>query len=294
MTGGPTLRQAGIVARGELLARRRSRATAVGTTAFAIFVAVVAWTATLPRGGRRSSYLVAFSGADAAAPTAVVVFGLGALLTYLIPVVAVAVAAGTVAGGVESGTVRTLQSLPVSRPAVVVGKLAAGLVTAAAVVLAGLAAGGAVAAIRFGGLDVAAYGGFALASMAYALALTATAVGISGLVVTRLRAVGASLGSFFVLAVLGVDPGLVPRLRTWLLVQPYHVLVAAAHDRLVAVPMLQYAAVTPGVDPAEALAAPPFLLTEGAAVLGLLAWPAVALPLALVRYRGRDLLPRGR
>lgn len=292
MTGRSSVRrlasQTICVARGELLRLRRGRTVPVVAVLFALAVGIVARGATPPTPGHRPLTLLALvpDGAPLE-PTAVVVFSLGRALTLLVPLVTVVLAAGTLAGDHEAGTLRTLQMLPVSRNAVVVGKFLARSAVVGSVVVAGLGVGALATRVRFETVDITRYGAFLVVSVVFALVLTGITVAVSTLVTARSRAIALSLGPFLVVAFLGVDPGVPAWLRTGLLVQPYQLLVAGTHDQLAAVPRLVLrgrSAIPGGMSAVEAL-----YLTDEGAFGALLAWPAVLLTLAARRYRRRDL-----
>jgi ABC-type transport system involved in multi-copper enzyme maturation permease subunit len=241
-----------------------------------------------PGPGEQPLTLLALApGSDPLAPTAVVVFTLGRLLTLLLPLVVVLLAAGTLAGDHQSGRLRTLQTLPLSRRAVVAGKLLTRSVVVGVVVTLGLVAGAVTSWLRFGTVDPAGYGLFLLVSVAFALSLTGATVAVSTLVSARSRAVALSLGPFVLFAFLGIDPGMPPLLRTALLVQPYQLLVAGSHDQLVAVPrvVLTHQTTTPGwTTTVRAL-----VLSDWVSLGVLFAFPTALLALGTARYRRRDL-----
>lgn len=280
--------QMGCVARGEFLRLRRERTVPAVAVLFALAVGVVVRGATPPSQGRRPLTLLALI-ADGAAvePTAVVLFSLGRALTLLVPLVVVVLAAGTLAGDYQAGTIRTLQTLPVSRTAVVGGKLLVRSVVIGIVVGTGLVVGALATWARFGTVDITGYVAFLLVSVFFSLVLTGMTVAASTLATARSRAVALSLGPFLLVAFIGVDPGVPVWLRTGLLVQPYQLLVAGAHDQLAAVPRLALrgrSTVPSGMATVEAR----YLADEGA-FGALLAWPVVLLTLAARRYRRRDL-----
>lgn len=277
-----------VVVRKEFLWIRRSWVVPVVALLFALAVRSVVLGATPPATGRGPLTLLALvPDGSPLDPTAVVVFALGRVLMFLVPLVATVVAAGTLAGEYESGTVRTLQSLAVSRGAVLGGKLLARSAAVGGVVALGLSVGAVVTWFRFGDINLAAYGAFVLVSVLFAFVLAGVTVAVSTLVAARSQAIALSLGPFIVFAFLGVDPGVPTWLRTGLLAQPYQLLLAGTHDQLAAVPRLALAG--PRVVPSEADSAGPLYLSDGAAILALLAWPAVLLWVALRRYRRRDL-----
>ena len=279
---------ASCIASRELLRLRRGRTVPAVAVLFGLAVASVVRGATPPTSGQRPLTLLALVPDGASLePTAVVVFSLARALTLFVPLVTVVLAAGTLAGEYEAGTLRTLQTLSVSRNAVVVGKFLARSAVVGSVVAAGLGVGALATWVRFGTVDLTGYSVFLVVSVVFALVLTGITVAVSTLVTARSRAVALSLGPFLLVAFLGVDSGLSAWLRTGLLVQPYQLLVAGAHDQLAAVPRLMFRArstVPNGMATVEALP-----LTDEGAFGALLAWPVVLLTLAVHRYRRRDL-----
>jgi ABC-type transport system involved in multi-copper enzyme maturation permease subunit len=224
---------------------------------------------------------------DPLSPTAVVLFTLARVLTLLLPLVTVVLAAGTLAGDAESGRLRTLQTFPVSRRAVVGGKLLARLVVVGCVVTLGLAVGAVISWLRFGTTEPVSYLLFTLVSVGLALSLTGTTVAISALVTARSRAVALSLGLFLVFAFLGVDPGVPSVIRTGLLVQPYQLLAAGTHDQLVAFPRV--ALTTRPTASSGTTAFGRVLFSDGFSLCALFAWPISLLALGMHRFSQRDL-----
>jgi ABC-type transport system involved in multi-copper enzyme maturation permease subunit len=250
---------------------------------FALAVVSVAQRANPPGPGERPLTLLALvPDGDPLSPTAVVLFTLSRVLTLLLPLVTVVLASGALAGDTESGRLRTLQTFPVSRRAVVGGKLFSRSVVVGSVVAVGLAAGALVSWFRFGTIDPVSYGLFLLVSVGFSLSLTGITVAVSTVTTARSRAIALSLGPLLGCAFLGVDPGVPSVLRTGLLVQPYQLLVAGTHDQLVAIPRV----VSTGFPqaPIDGL-----VLSDGISLCALCAWPVVLLGLSVGRYRRRDL-----
>lgn len=219
---------------------------------------------------------------DPLSTTAVVLFTLARVLTLFLPLVAVVLAAGALAGDAESGRLRTLQTFPVSRRAVVGGKLLARSAVVGSVVAVGLAAGALVSWFRFGTVDPVSYGLFLLVSVGLSLSLTGITVAVSTLTTARSRAIALSLGPLLGCAFFGVDPGVPTVLRTGLLVQPYQLLVAGTHSQLVAIPRVVSTSF-----PRTQLDG--LALSDGISLWALCAWPVVLLRISAGRYRRRDL-----
>jgi ABC-type transport system involved in multi-copper enzyme maturation permease subunit len=275
--------QATHVGRQELQWLRRGWTVPVVAILFVLAVAAIVHRADPPGPGAGPLTLLALvPDGNPLSPTAVVLFTLGRVLTLLLPLVTVMLAAGTLAGDHESGRLRTLQTLPVSRTAVVGGKLLARSIVVGSVVALGLLAGALVSWLRFGTVDPISYGLFLLVSVGFSLSLTGITVAVSTLTTARSRAIALSLGPLLGCAYLGVDPGVPSVLRMGLLVQPYQLLVAVTHYQLVAIPR----AVSTGLPraPMDGL-----VLSDGISLCALFAWPVVLLVLAVGRYRRRDL-----
>jgi len=253
------------------------------TVLFALAVVSVVRRADPPSSGEQPLTLLALvPNGDPLSPTAVVLFTLARVLTLLLPLVTVVLAAGALAGDAESGRLRTLQTFPVSRRAVVGGKLLARSVVVGSVVALGLLAGALVSWLRFGTVDPVSYGLFLLISVGFSLSLTGITVAVSTLTTARSRAIALSLGPLLGCAFFGVDPGVPTVLRTGLLVQPYQLLVAGTHSQIVAIPRV----VSTGFPraPIDGL-----VLSDGISLCALCAWPVVLLGLSASRYRRRDL-----
>ncbi|WP_256533989.1 ABC transporter permease [Halovivax cerinus] len=292
------LRTATTAARTDLLALGRSRAVGIGAVLFALVVALRIWTITPGVKGEVPGYLVLFDpGAGTPEPTAFVIFGLGRLMPVILSFVAVGYGAGAIAGSRQAGTIRTLQSLPVSRSNVVVGTMFARLSAITVVVVSGLLSGAIVAMYRFGEFSAGPYASFVLATLLFAIVLTTFTVSVSTVVSTRLRAIAFSLGPLVLVSAFGGDRGLPLPVRSSVLVQPYHLLVSASHEQLVAIPRIEHAIVsgrtgrtidTGTLETIDLTAGAPVYLTDPGAVGSLLCW-GLFVPLAIVWYRRVDL-----
>nr|WP_254863955.1 ABC transporter permease subunit [Halovivax gelatinilyticus] len=242
-------------------------------------------------------FVVIDPGGGVPEPTTVVVYDLSRLTPVLCSFVAVGCGAGTIAGGKQTGTIRTLQSLPVSRSNVVVGTLLIRLASAMVVVLSGLVTGAVVAGFRFGTIEAGSYATFVLATLLFVTVLTTLAVSVSAVVSTRLRAIAFSLGPFLIASVVGTDRDVPLPVRSASPVQPYQLLVTRSHDQLLAVPRIEYAIETgrigstanPRALGTEILVAEaPTYLTDPGAVIILACW-IVLVPISISRYRREDL-----
>jgi len=128
-------------------------------------------------------------------------FSMAGIAVLIIPLVALVAAYLSVAGERESGNLKFLLSYPNSRRDVVLGKfIARSAIVVAAIVFAFLV-GLAMAMYYFPTVEFVDYVGFVGITLVYALSYVAIAVGISAATSTRSRAMGAAIGSWFVLNV---------------------------------------------------------------------------------------------
>jgi ABC-2 type transport system permease protein len=132
---------------------------------------------------------------------------LGMLLAFLLPIVALVATYMAIAGERESGGVKFLLGFPNTRRDVFLGKLASRFL----VVGVGLAfvflAATTVAAAKHGVVLVGLVLGLLGLSLAYAGAFVSIALSLSATFATRSRAVTAAIGSYFLLVLLYVVPG---------------------------------------------------------------------------------------
>ncbi|MFC7136684.1 ABC transporter permease [Halobaculum litoreum] len=253
--------------------------------------------------------LVALLGVEGAtAVDAVGTLSLPAVL--LVPLASIVVGYVAVVGERRSGSLKLLLGFPVSRAAVVAGKLAARTATVALAVLVAFAASGVVAGLLYGGVPAGRYAAFALATVGLGVAFAGLAVGVSAGVATRGRALAFAVGSYLLLvlfwqpvvagvhyAATGTLPGAV--VPAWYLllerlspVGAYQTLMRAALDTGATASVF-------AVRPPAASAAPlstqlggdpvPWYLSDAAAALVLCAWAALPVVVGYLRFRGRDL-----
>ncbi len=125
----------------------------------------------------------------------------------LLPLVAIAGSYLAVAGERESNTIRFLLSQPVSRPAVVAGKLLSrGLMTVGALVLA-LAVGLVVVLLLFSDPDLSPLLPFGAFTTLFVGAYVSVAVAISAVSDSRSRAIAGTIGVYFVTDLLAILQG---------------------------------------------------------------------------------------
>lgn len=178
--------QAAIVARKEFIHAIRSRTLQVLLVALLVATGIV--------------FRAADGGADSSATVTIEILGLP--LQLILPIAAILAAASSVSGERESGSLRLLLGMPVSRSEVVFGKflgvfgalcLGIGVVFVSAVALS---------LITYGSVPLSALGGLIIASLLLAGAFGGFAVGVSAAVPTRKRSIAITVGGLFVLTFL--------------------------------------------------------------------------------------------
>jgi ABC-2 type transport system permease protein len=150
-----------------------------------------------------------FSGyALSASETVVALFEvLGMLLAFLLPIVALVAAYMAIAGERESGGVKFLLGFPNTRRDVFLGKLASRFLVVAVGLAFPFLAATTVAAAKHGVVHADLVLGQLALSLAYGAAFVSIAVSLSATFATRSRAIASAIGSYFVLVLLFVVPG---------------------------------------------------------------------------------------
>jgi ABC-2 type transport system permease protein len=128
-------------------------------------------------------------------------FSMAGIGVLIIPLVALVAAYLSVAGERESGNLKFLLSYPNSRRDVVLGKFVARAVVVLASIVVAFVVGLGMAFYYFPTVELPDYVGFVAITLVYALSYVAIAVGISAASSSRSRAMGAAIGSWFVLNV---------------------------------------------------------------------------------------------
>lgn len=144
-------------------------------------------------------YGIGSGGGDATMYNAL--FSLAGISVLIVPLIAMVAAYLSVAGERESGSLKFLLSYPNDRRDVVLGKLVARSVVVAASLVFAFAVGLALAVYYFPTVDVPDFVGFVGLTLGYALTYVSIAVGISAATGSRSRAMGAAIGTWFVLNV---------------------------------------------------------------------------------------------
>ena len=127
--------------------------------------------------------------------------------TFGLPVLVlgIAVGYGAVAGERETGTVRLVLGLPVTRRNLVLGKLLSRLAITAATAVALLAFAEVLVVVRFGGVHPAAMLAWSGSVLGFALVWTSVVVGLSAATASRYRTLAAVGGTYLLF---GTDVGL--------------------------------------------------------------------------------------
>ena len=147
---------------------------------------------------------VVFRAVDGSAesPTTVAVELLGLPVQLIVPIAAILAASSTVAGERESGSLRVLLGMPVSRTEVVVGKFL-GLFGALSVGLGVMfVAAVSVSFITYSTVPLSALAGLISSSLLLAGAFGGFAVGVSAMVATTRRSIAVTVGGLFALTFL--------------------------------------------------------------------------------------------
>lgn len=131
---------------------------------------------------------------------------LAMLLGVLLPIVALVASYMSIAGERESGGIKFLLGMPNTRRDVFLGKLASRLVVVAAIVTFMFVATASAAVARNGFLPLGLVVGLWAITVVYGSVFVSIAVALSSAVAARSRAIGAAIGSYFLLVILYVFP----------------------------------------------------------------------------------------
>lgn len=136
---------------------------------------------------------VRVTGADQASATIEALWGMAFVGGVFVPAIALVAAYLAIAGERESGSIRYLLSMPVTRREVVFGKYLSRSAIVAASLFVGCAVAAILARVWFGPFELQVFAGIAGLTVLYALAYVAVAIGISAIAGSRSRAM---LGAF--------------------------------------------------------------------------------------------------
>ena len=273
----------------DFTAARRSRALWAVATLLGLLTALIAFGFSGYRTGPEETVIQLFR-------------TMGGVFGLLLPIVALVASYMAIAGERESGGVKFLLGLPNSRRDVFLAKLASrlGIVTAGLVFV--FATATAMAVARNGALPVGVVAGMFAVSLLYTSVFVAIAVALSATVAERSRAIAAAVGSYFVLVLLYVIPGVNVALlarfvhQTLLGFEPnfdlYNVVLFTSP--LIAYRKAMNLVVPSGLErevlqrPAEGYT-PPGYLGDEMSLLVFAVWLAVPLAVGYWRFEGADL-----
>lgn len=128
-------------------------------------------------------------------------FSMAGISVLVVPLIALVAAYLSVAGERESGSLKFLLSYPNDRRDVVLGKFVARSGIVAASLLFAFVVGLGMAFYYFAEVDVGTFIGFVALTLTYAVTYVSIAVAISAATGSRSRAMGAAIGSWFLLNV---------------------------------------------------------------------------------------------
>ncbi len=117
----------------------------------------------------------------------------------IVPLAAIVVGYMAIVGERRSGNLKLLLGFPVSRAAVVLGKLLGRTVVIAGSIGVAFIVAGGVGAVLYGGFSIFQYAGFALATIGLGMAFVGLAVGVSAAVGSRGKALAFAVGAYFLL-----------------------------------------------------------------------------------------------
>jgi len=231
-------------------------------------------------------------------------FGQVALvMSVLLPIVALMLSYLAIAGERRSGGIKFLLGVPNTRRDVFLGKLGSRLLVVAGAlgfVFVGIVS---AAVAGHGALPLATVSGLFFVSLLYASVFVCIAVALSAGIATRSRAIGVAVGSYFVLVILFVVPGIrITAIVAWI----QETLLGLAPNRNLydmvtyLSPYIAFRKATNLVFPADmertifyrdpdTAAELPVYLSDEFAVVLLAAWLLVPLVLGYLRFERADL-----
>lgn len=183
-------------------------------------------------------------------PLTVTVVSLSSLSIFLVPLIAMLLSYDAIVGEIDRGTMNLLLSYPISRRQVMAGKFCGHLTILSLAIAAGYGIAGVALQMAFGGLDLSAWGPFAMliaASVLLGAAFLSMGYLISALVQERPTAAGIAIGIWLflvviydmaLLGILVVDQGRLitaPMLNIILLFNPtdvYRLLNLTGHENI--------------------------------------------------------------
>lgn len=142
---------------------------------------------------------------------------LAMVLAMLVPIVALVASYMAIAGERESGGLKFLLSFPNTRGDVFLGKLGSRLAIVGAGLLFMFGTAASVAGAKHGIVPMQVVLGLFVLSLVYGSVFVSIAVALSAAITAKSRAIATAVGSYFVLVILYVVPGVrIPAIARWL------------------------------------------------------------------------------
>jgi ABC-2 type transport system permease protein len=277
-----------VVARKDFQDARLSKALWALSALFVVFAAGMAYLyAELPGLGGDAGDLSALG----------LVFFLSAPATLFVSITAVVLAAKSVAGERESGSMKLMLSYPHSRRDVVLGKLAGRSAVLALPIVLGFAVAAVVVVAKYATFTPVDYALFVLLTVLYAFAYISIVVGLSATTGSGARATAMAIGLFVVLELLwDVVPIGVLYLLEGRLVPPQEfpnwalflsgLTPSAAYVTAMGAVLPESPTAVLGIGPTGDV---PFYLADWFGLVLLVTWAVVPVSLGYLRFRAADI-----
>jgi ABC-2 type transport system permease protein len=224
------------------------------------------------------------------------------LLSLLLPIVALVASYMSIAGERESGGVKFLLSLPNTRRDVFLGKFCSRLAVVGAGVVFMFVTATAGGVARNGVLPVGFVAALLAITLVYGSVFVSIAVALSSMVAARSKAIAAAVGSYFLLVLLYVVPGL----SVFMLAQWVHTTLLGFDTNLDLYNAVSYTSPLTAYRQATNMVLPesveqrvfqrasdagelPMYLSEEVSLLVFAVWVVVPLVVGYVRFQGADL-----
>lgn len=267
------------VTRRDFTDARRSKVLWAAIALFVGFVALVAATAS----------------EDGATPAEDALWTTNAIVIWFVPIVTLVIGYLAIVGHRESGRIKHLLGLPLTRRELLVGTFLSRALVAVVAVVGAMVVGAAIMAVRFGSIPVGHLAAQTAAITGFAVVYVAIAVGISAMSRTRLRALGGVVGVYVAFTIAWIMPGINPNDSVAYVVEDllglsarptlyefvYHISPSFAYSRLTNGFLFDRAS-DGAMPPAPS---DPFYLQDWFMPVILAAWLLVALGLGYARFR---------
>jgi len=224
------------------------------------------------------------------------------LLSLLLPIVALVASYMSIAGERESGGVKFLLSLPNTRRDVFLGKFCSRLAVVGAGVVFMFVTATAGGVARNGVLPVGFVAALLAITLVYGSVFVSIAVALSSMVAARSKAIAAAVGSYFLLVLLYVVPGL----SVFMLARWVHTTLLGFDTNLDLYNAVSYTSPLTAYRQATNMVLPesveqrvfqrasdagelPMYLSEEVSLLVFAVWVVVPLLVGYVRFQGADL-----